>query len=181
MSEHKTRHENHTNESRQLLHCSVTDTCGSRQLPDEDVKQWRLNTAVCLASFTLTSSYSFLLSACRIIDLEPRKTAITIKLYLRNTPALLSLLDEDCIRFAGRGGDLKTVASVLALHGHDGAVVQVQHHAPRHRPARLAHQVPSLGEEVQSVPGRGHQTCFTGARRRRRWIQVSNAECEFTK
>lgn len=37
--EHKTRHESHTNESRQLLHCSVTDTCGSRHLWDEDVKQ----------------------------------------------------------------------------------------------------------------------------------------------
>lgn len=65
------------------------------------------------------------------------------------------------VRFSCRGGDLKTVASVLTLHSHDGAVVQVQHHAPRHGPPRLAHQVPPLGEEEESIPGCGHQTCFT--------------------
>lgn len=61
-----------------------------------------------------------------------------------------------CIRFAWRGCYLETVASVFALHSHDGAVVQVKHHASSHRPTWLTHEVPSLGEEVQSVPGCGH-------------------------
>lgn len=65
------------------------------------------------------------------------------------------------IRFTIGGGDLKTVASVLTLYGHDGAVIQVQHHAPCHSPSWLAHEVPSLGKEVKAVPGCCHQARLT--------------------
>lgn len=59
------------------------------------------------------------------------------------------------VRFPRGRGDLETEAPVLTLHGHDGAVVQVHDHAPGHGTSRLAHEVPSLGEEVQPVPGCG--------------------------
>ena len=71
------------------------------------------------------------------------------------------------VRFSSGRGYLKTIASVFTLHGHDRAVVQVQHHAAGHCPARLAHEVPSLGEEVKPVPGCGHKARLAGAQRER--------------
>lgn len=130
--------------------------------------RWRWKTtrnikAVSSASFTLTSSYSLLPSACRIIDLEALMAMEIIKWNASNAVCIVFILyvEKVHIRFPWGGGDLKTVASVFTLHSHDRAVVQVQHHAPRHRPPRLTHEVPPLGEEIQSVPRCGHQPGFT--------------------
>lgn len=57
--------------------------------------------------------------------------------------------------------DLEAEAAVIAVHRHDGAVVQVSDQAARHLAAALLHQVPALREEVASLPGRRHQTRLT--------------------
>lgn len=143
LSKHTSKNENHTDESRQLLYSHI--------LVPGDITEMNMSKENKLTCFRLTSSYSFLLSACRIMDLDSRNIKCTQKSVTAPLPCW-----KICTRFAWRWCDLETVTPVLAIHGHDGAVVQVQHHAPRHRPPRLAHEVPPLGEEEKSVPGRGH-------------------------
>lgn len=62
------------------------------------------------------------------------------------------------IRFATGRGDLKAVSSVFTIHSHHRAVVQVLNQASSHSSPGLAHEVPALGEEVQSLPGGGDQS-----------------------
>lgn len=59
---------------------------------------------------------------------------------------------------AVEGRDLEAEAAVVAVDGHDGAVVQVGDQAARHLAAALMHQVSPLREEVAALPGRRHQT-----------------------
>lgn len=65
------------------------------------------------------------------------------------------------VRFSVGGGDLEAVSSVFTVHGHHGAVVQVLDQTSSHGSPGLTHEIPALGEEVQSLPGSGDQPCFT--------------------
>lgn len=131
---------------------SLDSSLYSHVLVPAHTTEMNMNKENKLTFFRLTSSYSFLLSACRIMDLD---SSGDIKYTQKSVTASLPCWNIYA-RFAWRWCDLETVTPVLTIHGHNGAVVQVQHHAPRHRPPRLAHEVPPLGEEEQSVPGRGH-------------------------
>lgn len=62
------------------------------------------------------------------------------------------------------GRDLETEAAVVAVHRHDGAVVEVSDQPARHLAPALLHQVTSLGEEVLPLPGRRHQPRLTERR-----------------
>lgn len=64
------------------------------------------------------------------------------------------------LRFPAGSGDLEAVSPVLAVHRHHRAVVQVLDQASSHRSPGLTHEVPALGEEVESLPGGGDQPCF---------------------
>lgn len=68
----------------------------------------------------------------------------------------------DCgdLRFTTGHRNLEAVAPVLTVHRHHGAVVQVLNKASSHGAPGLAHEVPTLSEEVQSLPGSGDQPCF---------------------
>ena len=68
-------------------------------------------------------------------------------------PARSSHINPCGLRFSIGSGDLEAVSSVLTVHCHHRAVVQVLDQAPGHGAPWLAHEIPALGEEVESLPG----------------------------
>lgn len=63
--------------------------------------------------------------------------------------------------------DLETEPAIVAVHGHDGAVVEVGDQPAGHLAPGLMHQVTSLCEEVLTLPGWRHQARLTEKQRER--------------
>lgn len=105
-----------------------------------------------------TSSQSLLLSDCSVTTLTGRRSQFNTVAFIHGgemeEKGALSLL-------AIKGSDLEAEAAVVAVHRHDGAVVQVGDEPPRHLAAALLHQVTALREEVLTLPGRRHQPRLT--------------------
>lgn len=114
----------------------------------------------------VTSSQSFLLSACKMTALQYTKIQIKSNTFYIYTLHWGSRSEREVqfkiVLFPIERCDLEAEPPILAVHCHDGAVIDVQDQTSGYGTTRLAHEVSSLSEEVLTVPGGWNQTGFTG-------------------